>query len=381
MVNGFNHSTTASGLIVPDTVRSIRLDAPAPRDIVDRATPPAPTPAPPPKPVQEPEPQPEPAPEPEPEPERTPDPAPAPAPTGQASGPELVVPPEPELTTSAITTRAASAFAHLVWLAVAAGLFGQVVGWSAIFGHNAASYLISATLGATFEFVMVAASSRGLVDIGRNRPVWQPLVFLGIGTACAAMAVWMILTHFTGPLPQFNLSAHDARSIGYAAAACAALGYLAHIVVHLPDELANRTAVQAWQEEAARVRAEIDERNRRRLAERDEFERQQMAARLNAIAPAATAEPGEPAPEPSTSAKPEPKARQADARALEPAQPRVATEDRPVATKEVAVPLGLQHQVTKPRELGELLEREGYALPASRASLSNWCKAIKAAES
>lgn len=222
-----------------------------------------------------------------------------------ADEPELVVPPEPEPETSKITTRAASAFAHLVWLAVAAGLFGQIVGWSAMFGQNVASYLISATLGATFEFVMVAASSRGLVDIGRNRDSWQPVVFLAIGTACAAMAVWMILTHFNAPLPQFGLSAHDARSIGWAAAACAALGYVAHIVVHLPDELANRTAQKEWRAEAKRVQREIDERNRRRLADRDEFERRQMAAQLAAATPQQpTASQPDPDSEPESASRP-----------------------------------------------------------------------------
>ncbi|RBM18085.1 hypothetical protein DI005_20030 [Prauserella sp. PE36] len=49
--------------------------------------------------------------------------------------------------------------------------------------------------------------------------------------------------------------------------------------------------------------------------------------------------------------------------------------NRPVK-KDVAIQLGRQHGVTTPSQLRSLLKREGYDLPNSRTTLTNWCREI-----
>src|SRR5690606_24514674 len=120
---------------------------------------------------------------------------------------------------------------------------------------------------------MVAASSRGLRDIGLNRPMWQCVAFLAVGTACAGLAFWMCLHHFNGSL----------MTVGQAAAAATAIGYLAHVKSHLFDELDNRRLVAEWERECERVRAEIQARHERARAEHDAYQAQVRKARLQSL--------------------------------------------------------------------------------------------------
>ena len=189
--------------------------------------------------------------------------------------PELTEPPRPKLKTSRLLQRWANAFPHLIWLSVIAGLLGQVYGWTIEFAF-AGPYVavaVAVTLGGTFEFIMVAASSRGLRDIGLNRPMWQCVAFLAVGTACAGLAFWMCLHHFDGSL----------MTVGQAAAAATAIGYLAHVKSHLFDELDNRRLVAEWERECERVRAEIQARHERARAEHDAYQAQVRKARLQSL--------------------------------------------------------------------------------------------------
>ena len=189
--------------------------------------------------------------------------------------PELTEPPRPKLKTSRLLQRWANAFPHLIWLSVIAGLLGQVYGWTIEFAF-AGPYVavaVAVTLGGTFEFIMVAASSRGLRDIGLNRPMWQCVAFLAVGTACAGLAFWMCLHHFNGSL----------MTVGQAAAAATAIGYLAHVKSHLFDELDNRRLVAEWERECERVRAEIQARHERARAEHDAYQAQVRKARLQSL--------------------------------------------------------------------------------------------------
>lgn len=312
-------------------------------------------------------------------PERTVDAAPEPAqapsperntetaPPVQQPEPELTVPDQPTPTTSAITRHAARAFAHLVWLAVAAGLLGQIVGWTAVFGQSIPGYVIACTLGAALEFLMITGSSRGLRGIGDGEGWVWPVLFLSIGTACAVIAVVMIRMHFAGPLPQFGLTEHDATSIGWAAAACAVLGYIAHVLVHLPDELANRKVFEAWKVEADRVQDEIDTRARRRLALRDEAERRQLEAVVPSEPEPARNPVTEPVDEPTEPAKPaKPKTSAAKTSKTKPTKP----------TKAIAVAFAREHGITSAPELRDAMVAAGWTASVSDQTWRNWIAAL-----
>lgn len=285
----------------------------------------------------------------------------------QQPEPELTVPDQPTPRTSAITRHAARAFAHLVWLAVAAGLLGQIVGWTAVFGQSIPGYVIACTLGAALEFLMITGSSRGLRGIGDGEGWVWPVLFLSIGTACAAIAVVMIRMHFAGPLPQFGLTEHDATSIGWAAAACAVLGYIAHVLVHLPDELANRKAFEAWKTEAARVQDEIDTRARRRLAIRDEVERRQLHAAANSKPESAS----NPVDQPVEPAKP--------ANQVKPATSAAKTSKKKSSrrpTKAIAVAFAREHGITTAPELRDEMVKAGWTDSVSPQTWRNWIAAL-----
>jgi hypothetical protein len=186
--------------------------------------------------------------------------------------PELVVPERPVRAKSMIDW-CATAFPHLVWLSVVAGLLGQVYGWSKVFGGGPVGWVVAGVFGGVFEFIMVAASSKGLKDLGLGRSPAQVAAFLAVGTACAALAFGMNLTHFTGAL----------KMAGIAAAAATALGYLAHVGVHWFEELDNRRALAVWKTKADKIEREIKAREERIRAEHEDFQTKQRELRIRQL--------------------------------------------------------------------------------------------------
>lgn len=328
-------------------------------------------------------PAPSPAPTPEPDnreqapgPASTPNPEPEPAaPVTAAAGaavavlpeieapPELVVPPEPVLNTSALVTWWAKAFPHLVWLSVIAGLVGQIYGWTETFGGGLIAVAVAVVLGGTFEFIMVAASSRGLRDIGRNRSPWQAAAFLVAGTACAGMAFWMNLHHFTGTL----------ALAGVAAAAATAIGYLAHVAVHFFDELDNRRELAAWEKKRDRIAAEIAAREAKVRAEHDAYQTELRKARAEEL-------------KARTRPAPANTPRAAASRGAIPAQAPRSAATKPTARKNTgpkkatladARVVFKPGQVEMPKQIADALIAQGFKAPHPN-SVQNWSKQLRA---
>lgn len=288
--------------------------------------------------------------------------------------PELVIPPEPEVETSVMVNWWANAFPHLVWLSVVSGLVGQIYGWTETFGGGLVAIAVACVLGGTFEFIMVAASSRGLRDIGRGRPIWQALAFLTAGTSCMAMAFWMNLHHFTGAL----------ELAGMAAAASTAIGYTAHVAVHLFDELDNRAKRAAWQKECDRITAEIRAREEKTRAEHDAYQAELRKARAEELKtrtqhtapqlqPTTTAVATTPRPAAAETPKPEIAAK-APARKPVPAK-EIPAKDK--VSKDEVLTWALRQE--EPPTSGEVLrhfEKTGRELPTDRA-VRNWLADIK----
>lgn len=297
----------------------------------------------------------------DPQPERKPEP-----PAQEA--PELVRPNKPEPDRDDALQRFATWFSKLVWLAVAAGLGGQVVGWADVFGGTIPGYIVAVVVGGVFEYVMVAASSRGMVDLGDGYSKWQVAVFLAIGTVCAAFAVAMILVHFTaGPLPELGLTEHQAASTGVAAAGAAALGYCAHLASHFPVELANRRRLRAWEAADKQWCDEEKQRQQRRRALHDEVE----AQRLRAAVPTTPAQPAadpEPVPAPKPKPKPKPKSK-----AKATGKSAGGTSRKP--SKADAVAFARDHGITTGPELRDAMRDAGWDTTApSRQSWHNWAR-------
>lgn len=253
-----------------------------------------------------PEPAPEPAPKPTSDQERTvvptaPEPAASPPPAtadllAPPKPPELVVPLKPQRPESGVVNWWAKAFPHIVWLSVIAGLAGQIFGFAEFFGGGAVAWIIASVLGGTFEFMMVACSSRGLRAIGLGRSWREFTPFLLLGTAAAGFAAYMNVNHFAGWL-------------GLAAGTVSLLGYAAHVFSHLYEELEHRKDLAEWEAEKAKVEAEIKARADADRAEYDAYraeiaQHRRDVTRKLATASAPSPAPAQPAPADTDSAKP-----------------------------------------------------------------------------
>lgn len=249
---------------------------------------------------------PEPAPKPTSDQERTvvptaPEPAASPPPAtadllAPPKPPELVVPPKPQRPDSGVVNWWAKAFPHIVWLSVIAGLAGQIFGFAEFFGGGPVAWIIASVLGGTFEFMMVACSSRGLRAIGLGRSWREFTPFLLLGTAAAGFAAYMNVNHFAGWL-------------GLAAGTVSLLGYAAHVFSHLYEELEHRKDLAEWEAEKAKVEAEIKARADADRAEYDAYraeiaQHRRDVTRKLATASAPSPAPAQPAPADTDSAKP-----------------------------------------------------------------------------
>lgn len=288
-----------------------------------------------------------PAPSPPPPPERTWEPPPKP--------PELVVPPKPDRPqTGGVVNWWAKAFPHIVWLSVFAGLSGQVFGFAEFFGGTKLAWVIALALGGTFEFMMVACSSRGLRAIGLDRGWSEYLPFLILGTAAAGFAAYMNLNHFDGWL-------------GLAAATVSMLGYTAHVTAHLFDELEHRTALKEWEDQKDEIEAEIKARADAERAEYDHYRSQLAKQRSRDLTT-----PPEPTSAPKATTSPAAKA-----------TPKTTT-GRPTSnaggkiSKADAIRIGIDQGAHTPAKLKAAIKADGYKLPASPSTIENWCKDIKA---
>lgn len=292
-----------------------------------------------------------------------------PTPTPQVQAPPpLTVPSKPQRKTSPLVEWWATAFPQLIWLAVIAGLTGQIFGWTKEFGGTPIAIGVAVVLGGTFEFIMVAASSRGLRDIGEGRPIWQAVIFLAAGTACAGLAVYMALSHFTGNL----------EMAGRAAAAATAIGYLAHVFTHLFDELDNRSTLLRWQQRRDEIQQEIDAREAAARAAHDAMQRESLQSHTEAIRRQRAEQAQTVEHSPTTSGSvPTPRTKD-QATKVKTARKIRKSGGKEVATKPVAVRIGVEKKATTPSTLRAVLVEEGYGLPASSTTIENWCKEIKA---
>jgi hypothetical protein len=259
----------------------------------------------------------------------------------------------------------AEAFPHIVWLSVVAGLTGQIFGFAEFFGGTKIAWAIAAVLGGTFEFMMVACSSRGLRAIGLGRGRWECAPFLLLGTAAAGFAAYMNVNHFAGWL-------------GLAAGTVSLLGYFAHVFAHLYEELEHREQLQTWEQEKEAIEAEIKTRAAADRAEYDDYRADLVAqrkdlARQRAEDQATAAEPDPPAEDTTKShrrapAKPggKPGEKRHPTRVL-------GMRDR----REQALQLGVSQRASTPAKLRAEMQAAGLKLPSSDTTLENWCREIK----
>ncbi|MFC4000910.1 hypothetical protein ACFS2C_28090 [Prauserella oleivorans] len=380
MVNGHSH-TTASGLIVPDTARVLRLDVPAPRDIVDRAPPlqptafaPTPMPNPGPSQVQEP-----PATTKSRAKATTTEPKPATGVVGptvrgaiaswiQARADARAAAPrrrrrreedtgqgEDETVTTGVFATVAAITVTVAGLAFALS-FDMMrtaalhYGWSGAMANLFPLIIDVGAIGGTF-----------LGSISANR-VYRRIGHQVLVLTLAASVLFNVVGHdlkgdlgHGQPMPGDHHGVLPAHWSWTSIAAAILVPVLLAAFVHafaraLRTWLGQRRAEQAAREAAERAEAEQE---RARI----EAERQHAAEQQRAQA----------------------EAQRQPTQARAPEQPTRTARSRPRATKQIAVQLGLQHHVSEPRALADLLDREGYELPASRTSLSLWCREIRAA--
>jgi hypothetical protein len=270
--------------------------------------------------------------------------------------PELVVPPKPERPDDGVVNWWAKVFPHIVWLSVLAGLTGQVFGFAEFFGGTWIAWIIAVVLGGTFEFMMVACSSRGLRAIGLGRTWKEFTPFLLLGTAAAGFAAYMNMNHFSGWL-------------GLAAATVSMLGYSAHVFSHLYDELEHRKALGEWVSEKAEIESEIKARADAERAEYDRYRSQVAEQRTRNLA--SSAPPQQLADRPLAS----PPAAKA---AAKPAERKRTSRIGGRVSKDEAIRIGVEQNAETPAKLRDALTSAGHKLPASTTTIENWCKVIKA---
>lgn len=277
--------------------------------------------------------------------------------TAPPKPPELRIPPQPQRNTDGVVNWWARAFPHIVWLSVAAGLAGQVFGFAEFFGGGAVAWVVACLLGGTFEFMMVACSSRGLRAIGLARSRREVAPFLVLGTLAAGFAAFMNVQHFAGWL-------------GMAAGAVSLLGYFAHVFSHLYDELDYRTVLTAWKREKAAVEAQLRSREDAERAEYDAYQAELSRQRRRMLADVVSPKP---VPEPVAEPVKNTPAQVRPARKVSATKPTGPVR----ATKDDAIRMGVETGANTPAVLRGKLVRAGYTLPSSSTTIENWCREIK----
>ncbi|MBP2371349.1 hypothetical protein [Pseudonocardia parietis] len=292
------------------------------------------------------------------------------------SAPQLAIPPPPVRPDGGVINWWSNAFPHVVWLSVVSGFAGQVYGFGTLFGGTIGAWTVAVALGGTFEFMMVACSSRGLRAIGLGRSWTEFIPFLLIGTMAAALACAMNVTHFPGWL-------------GIAAGTVSALGYAAHVFSHLYDELAHRAEFNAWLLEKAKIELEIERQVRAERRQYESYLDRQTRLQQEAAQPA-TAQSRSASPARSRAAAAQTTSTtsvDATKRASRPAKsstsranrplPRPGQGDRPTAKKADAIRIGRATGIDTPAPLREALIAQGLQLPRSSTSIETWCAEIK----
>ncbi|MGM0724186.1 MAG: hypothetical protein ACQEXM_26975 [Actinomycetota bacterium] len=288
--------------------------------------------------------------------------------------PALTIPDPPFRPDNGVVNWWAKAFPHVVWLSVVSGLAGQVYGFAEMFGSTPGAWIAAAVLGGTFEFMMVACSSRGLRAIGLGRAWTEVVPFLLIGTIAAALACLMNVTHFE-------------LWLGIAAGTVSGLGYAAHVFSHLYDELEHRALLIAWRIEKAKIEQEIERRTRREHREYEErlalMKRREQESELTTSPTSQYPRRRTPAAAGTTSTTSVDVTKSADrTRATSTNAPNRSPGSRraaesPKATKADALRIGRQAGVDTPAPLKRALLEAGLKLPQSATTIETWCTEIK----
>lgn len=309
---------------------------------------------------------PRPAPVPVPEPERVPvapEPvAPAPAPVvaerpSAAEWPELPQPAIPEYhrpmpkEPTAPNYWGSRGLVVVYWIAILTGAIGQVIFFGELFNMGWPGYVAAAVIATTAETIMVSAGDTALAKRSQGRRKTQWIPFLLIAFTAAAAASGMNLTHWW----EKNIS------MAIIFGGIAFLGFLLHVIHGFGD------GTQFLEDQAAYDKA-VEEHNNK--IEAEHLARRRAAERLmrEAAKPAPAARP-----EVAAAAAPKPTAVKA---AAEPGKAAPADAAGTAVVKEVAIPLGIEHQATTPKALKELLVAKGHILP-SDSTIKNWCREIK----
>lgn len=220
------------------------------------------------------------------------------------------------------------------WMSVAVGAIGQVVSFGGMIAPNLSqdlqwtAYLAAAMLAAFAEITMVGCGTSALKR-RYNEGAWKALATIACCVCLYATALNAI--HWAPVDP--------GMAVMFAGGSF--LGFTAHFI-------AEHTAASDYEKALARYRKAT--------------QAQQSDAPTGTVKPAAGTPKVPSKPRPSA-----PKTKTAKSR----------TNKSNVATKDVAVQLGVQHRADTPATLARVLHDAGYR-PASESSIKNWCREIKA---
>ena len=278
-----------------------------------------------------------------------PTPAPVPVATSTTTPPPAQPQPQPKpepqrqplKPPTAPTFWGSRALEAVYWIAILTGAIGQVIFFGGLFDLGWAGYAAAAIIATTAETIMISAGDTALKFFTNGVPGRRWWIFLAVSIVAALTAAALNVTHWWG----------ENKSMAVLFGGIAMLGYILHITDGFVHALSYREAKAAYEAEVKR--------------------REDEAAKAAAPAPA-------PVPAPRTASPAHAAAPKAKPAAKSTSRPKAKGKGKgKVATKQIAVQLGVERRADTPAALARVLHDAGYA-PASESSVKNWCRAIKA---
>ncbi|RJQ74229.1 hypothetical protein D5S17_23465 [Pseudonocardiaceae bacterium YIM PH 21723] len=255
---------------------------------------------------------------------------------------EPTKPEDPDLGHAEKTGKYASVAGYI--MSVGVGAFGQIMFFADMVRDKLPppyNWVVGFAGAAFAETAMIGSGSYSLIK-RRNEGKWRLL--LAVACFVCACAVAMQAAHWYPKGPGVVLIFCFASFIGF----------MVHMVIEHSKLRDSEDRKKKYEQELAAYNAEVQKRYEQDLAEyQAEINRQRR------LAEQAAAKANAPEPRPAAAAQP---AKQAEGTK---------------ASKEVAVPLGVQQKLTTPKELKQGLLEAGYSLPRSSSSIENWCAAIR----
>lgn len=273
-----------------------------------------------------------------------PTPTPAPVSTSTTtSSPARARQPEPQRQPlkppSAPTFWGSRALEAVYWIAILTGAIGQVIFFGGLFDLGWPGYAAAAIIATTAETIMISAGDTALKFFTNGVPGKRWWIFLAVSIVAALTAAALNVTHWWG----------ENKSMAVLFGGIAMLGYILHITDGFVRALSYREAKAAYEAEVKR--------------------REDDAAKAATPAPA-------PVPAPRTASPARVAAPKAKSAAKSTSKAKGKGKGK-VATKQIAVQLGVERRADTPAALARVLHDSGYA-PSPESTIKSWCREIKA---